>query len=386
MPTASGASSPAWSPRPSPSPPATPPSSCRRAPPATSCGDRSSGCCSGRTRPALCLPHLGTRVDLLHLLPARLVAPPEWLSPFDREVILARGAAEAARRRARAAVLRSAPGLVAEMLALYDALRRQRRQVARFEEFLTDELAHSDDRGAVRLLAQTVFLADAFRRYEACLEARHVDDEHRLRDRLMAEPAPQPVQQVIVTVTDRLADPAGLWPADFDLLARLPGLEPTRRRGHRGAARRRLARARVRGAAGHRGSAGAAGPSASAPLCLVPSADEWVFTSRDREEELAAFARRLKAERRAGRLAARHARGPGRAPAAALPLSRPRRARAGRYPLRGARHAAAGRRALRGRPRRRAGVAGRAASPARRRSPLLRSPHLRFADDDGVPS
>ncbi len=53
------------------------------------------------------------------------------------------------------------------MLALYDALRRQRRTVARFEEFLTDELAHSDDRGAVRLLAQTRFLADAFRRYEA---------------------------------------------------------------------------------------------------------------------------------------------------------------------------------------------------------------------------
>ena len=255
----------------------------------------------GPTRPALCLPHIGTRVDLVQQLRARLVAPPEWLSPFDREVILARGAAEA-----RAAGLEPPfsirPGLVAEMLSLYDALRRQRRGVARFEEFLTDELAHSDDRGAVRLLAQTVFLAAAFRRYEACLEARHADDEHRLRDRLMAEPAPHPVRHVIVTVTDRLADPAGLWPADFDLLARLPGLE-------------RLdvvaTEARLGGGWLERvfeelpgiDAVAAATPSGERALCLVPSVDEWVFTSRDREEELAAFARRLKAERRAGRLA-----------------------------------------------------------------------------------
>ncbi len=33
----------------------------------------------------------------------------------------------------------------------------------------------------------------------------------------------------------------------------------------------------------------------------MPDADAWLFTSRDREEELAAFARRLKADRRAGR-------------------------------------------------------------------------------------
>ena len=141
----------------------------------------------------------------------------------DREVILARGAAEA-----KAAGLSPSfsvrPGLVAAMLALYDALRRQRRQVDRFEEFLVDELAHSDDCGAVRLLAQTRFLADAFRRYEACLDSRHVDHEHRLCERLMAEPSPQPVRQVIVTVTDCVADLAGLWPSDFDLLARLPGL------------------------------------------------------------------------------------------------------------------------------------------------------------------
>jgi RecB family exonuclease len=254
----------------------------------------------GPSRPALCLPHLGTRADLLHLLRARLEAPPAWLSPFDREVILARAAADS-----RAAGLEPPfsirPGLVAEMLSLYDALRRQRRTVSRFEEFLTDELAHSDDRGAVRLLAQTVFLADAFRRYEACLDARHVDDEHRLRDRLVAEAAPQPLRRVIVTVTDRLADPAGLWPADFDLLARLPGLEQL----DVVATEARLGGGwleRVFEELPGIEDVSAPPPRAERAVCLVPSADAWVFTSRDREDELAAFARRLKAERRAGRL------------------------------------------------------------------------------------
>ena len=255
----------------------------------------------GPGRPALCLPHLTTRTDLLDLFRQRLVEPPGWLSPFDREVILARGAAEA-KAAGLAPPFSVRPGLVAAMLALYDALRRQRRQVDRFEEFLVDELAHSDDRGAVRLLAQTRFLADAFRRYEACLDARHVDDEHRLCERLVAEPSHQPVRHVIVTVTDRVADPAGLWPADFDLLARLPGLA-------------RLdvvaTEARLGGGWLERvfeelpGIEEVPAPPARGEraLCLVPAADEWVFTSRDREEELAAFARRLKAERRAGRLA-----------------------------------------------------------------------------------
>ncbi|MGD9906869.1 MAG: PD-(D/E)XK nuclease family protein [Vicinamibacterales bacterium] len=255
----------------------------------------------GPARPALCLPHLVTRADLLQLFRARLTAPPPWLSPFDREVILARAAAEA-----RAAGLPPPfavrPGLVAAMLTLYDALRRQRRTVARFEEFLIEELADADDRGAARLLAQTVFLAEAFRRYEACLDARHADDEHTLRDRLIAEPAAAPLAHVIVTVPDRAADPAGLWPSDLDLLTRVPGL-----------ARLDVVATEARLGGGwlerlHESLPGieevAAPPSgAGRPVCLVPSAEAWVFTSRDREDELAAFARRLKAERRAGRLA-----------------------------------------------------------------------------------
>jgi ATP-dependent helicase/nuclease subunit B len=255
----------------------------------------------GPDRPALIVPHLATRGDFLLLARARLAAPPALLSAFDREVILRRGAA-AAEAAGFAPPFTVRPGLVAEMLALYDALRRHRRTVARFEEFLTEELAHSDDRGAARLLAQTRFLAEAYRQYDAALDARGADDEHRLRDRLLDETPRHPIRRVIVTVTDRIADPAGLWPADLDLLTRLPGL------AHLDvvATEARLGGGWLERVAellpGVEELAIPAAPDEERAVCLVPSGDSWLFTSRDREEELAAFARRLKAERRAGRL------------------------------------------------------------------------------------
>ena len=249
--------------------------------------------------PAVCLPLIGTRADLVDALAARLAHPPPRLTAFDREVILARAARDA-RARGFAPPFAVRPGLVAEMLALYDALRRQRRTVARFEEFLTGELAASDDRGAERLLAQTRFLAEAFRGYDARVEASGQVDEHGLRDHLLAEEPDHPVTQVILTVTDRVADPAGLWPADLDLLTRLPGLQQLDVVA---------TEARLTGGwlervheelPGIEEQVIAAGDDPR-PVCLVPSADAWLFTSRDREEELAGFARRLKADRRAGR-------------------------------------------------------------------------------------
>ena len=259
MPTASGGSSPAWSPRPSPSPPATPPSWCRRAPPATSCGASLERILLGPDRPALCLPHLATRADLLHLFRQRLVAPPGWLSPFDREVILARGAAEAAAAGLRAAVcgpprarggdagalrraappappgrpLRGVPHRRAR------ALRRPRRRAAAGPDPVPGRslsTLRGLPRGAPRRRrASPVRAAD--RRAVAAADA--AGDRHGHRSRRRPGGA--------VALGLRSAGPAA-------------GPGPTRRRGHRGQARRRLARARVRGAAGHRGSAGAAGP------------------------------------------------------------------------------------------------------------------------------
>ena len=199
-------------------------------------------------RPALAVPRLATRGDFLLLARQRLASPPDLLSPFDREVILRRGAV-AAEAAGFAPPFTVRPGLVAEMLALYDALRRHRRTVARFEEFLTEELAHSDDRGAARLLAQTAFLAETWRQYDACLDARGVDDEHRLRDRLIAEPAAAPIRRVIVTVTDRHRR-SGRAVAVRSRSAHPAARARAHRRGRdRGPPRRRLARTPRRPAA-----------------------------------------------------------------------------------------------------------------------------------------
>src|SRR6185503_2785705 len=50
-------------------------------------------------------------------------------------------------------------------------------------------------------------------------------DEHAMRDRLLATAAAHPWRHVIVAVRDRAGDRYGLFPVDWDLLARIPGLE-----------------------------------------------------------------------------------------------------------------------------------------------------------------
>src|SRR5262249_14788829 len=148
------------------------------------------------------------------------------LSAFDREVLL--------RRAARAAHVAGAEppfnlraGLVREILALYDALRRHHRTVADFERLTigTLEPGADTDRGAARLLEQTRFLAATFAEFERSLgSGPERVDEHRIRALAIGSEAPL-FRQVIVTVADQAADAHGLWSADFDLLARLPGLE-----------------------------------------------------------------------------------------------------------------------------------------------------------------
>jgi GTP-binding protein HflX len=64
------------------------------------------------------------------------------------------------------------------------------------------------------------FLVAAFREFESRAAAAGAD-EHQLRDRLLAEPAVRPWLHVVVTVSDRAFDPYGLYPMDWDLLARI---------------------------------------------------------------------------------------------------------------------------------------------------------------------
>ena len=112
------------------------------------------------------------------------------------------------------------------MLRFYDQLRRQSQQVKRFEELIDGALGSDDgDRAAERMRRQTRFLADAFRDYERRVRESDGCDEHTLRERLIAEPAAEPVRHVIVTVADWIADDHGLFAADFDLLTSIPGLE-----------------------------------------------------------------------------------------------------------------------------------------------------------------
>lgn len=251
---------------------------------------------------AVALPRMGTRAAWYHAMASRLPQVPRLLSSFEREVILA-SAARAAEERGIDPPFRVRPSLVAEMLDLYDHVRRLGRSVLDFERNFRDQLepAAEFDRGAEKLLQQTVFLAAVFGDYQTRLEEHDLVDEHVLRARLLAEVPERPLTHAIVTVGDRLSDPEGLWPADFDLLTRLPGLE-------------RLDVVATEGVltAGLLGRLHAAFPGmeeiragepAPSPRLLVPPpsaarAAKTVFVSRDREEELTSIARRVKAGQR----------------------------------------------------------------------------------------
>lgn len=166
-----------------------------------------------------------TRGDWYDWLRACVVPTRRLLTSVEREVIAGLAAREA---KAAGALppFRLRPGLVAAILAFYDDLRRRCRSVAAFERIVTGDLepSASIDRGARRLLSQTRFLAETFRAYDRRLDACDGLDEHRLREMLLAHEGGAQAAEIVVTVPDRVAHTGGLYPADFDLLARLPRL------------------------------------------------------------------------------------------------------------------------------------------------------------------
>lgn len=218
------------------------------------------------------------------------------LTTLEREVILRRAAVDASVSGAEPP-FRLRAGLIVEMLSLYDDLRRRGRSVADFERLLTGSLEHEagHDRGAARLLQQTAFLTAAFTSFERRVEATGRVDEHGIRALALYAPA-VPYQTVIVTTGDQASDRHGLWPADFDLLARTPGLEridviATEARLGAGLHQRLhdllpgLDEVRVEAAG-------------APPILIVPDAHAAeaprAFVCRDREEELAGVARWIK--------------------------------------------------------------------------------------------
>jgi len=249
-------------------------------------------------------PAIGTRGDLYDLLTARVRSDARMLSAFEREALVAAAAREA-EEAGLPPPFHVRPALVAEMLALYDYLRRLHRTVDDFDRLLTGELepAADSDRGAAQLLEQTRFLAATFRGYEARLAETGLLDEHAARLLLLATPAAHPLTRIVIAVGDRPLDPEGLWPADVALFTSISGIdgidviatEGTLAAGYLD--RLRLAFVGIEEVA--------APPPAPAPAMVVPSgvAGEQPFALhyRDREEELEGVARRLKSDRRSGR-------------------------------------------------------------------------------------
>src|SRR5688572_14950306 len=106
-----------------------------------------------RTMRSGAMPMLATREEFYDSLHARLDTPPRRLTAYDRDAMVQAAAREASLSKGGS---RLRPGLVAEMLRFYDQLRRQARDVARFEELLDEALSRDSehDRGARRMLAQ----------------------------------------------------------------------------------------------------------------------------------------------------------------------------------------------------------------------------------------
>jgi RecB family exonuclease len=248
-------------------------------------------------------PLVGTRLDLYQETATRAGRRIELLSPFDREVVLGRLAREVA-EAGLAPPFALRPALVAEMMRLYDHVRRQGRTLADFDRNLRGELepAAESDRGAAALLAQTRFLAAVFEQYERALAASGECDEHGAREAVLDAPSSRPLRAAIVTVGDRIADPDGLWPVDFTFLSVLPGLErldmvATEAMLSAGL----LERVHAVWPALEEVAPIAHGPDRAMPVLVVPDTNgPPLFRSRDREEELAQVARRIKGDRRAG--------------------------------------------------------------------------------------
>lgn len=277
-------------------------------------------------------PIILTRDQLYEWLRARLPGASRLLSALERDALIQVAAREAADAVARTAGVhadgvdgseegdvddtaatrhggspalpfRLRPGLVAEMLRFYDQLRRQSQRLERFHALIEEALGGTtDDRGADRLLAQTRFLTETFRAYQRRAEMSGGWDEHMLRDRVMRngiQPAPT---RIVVTVADWIAEPDGLFIADFDLLARLPDLRELDL----------ICTDQVLGSGFHERLHGwwpgleevegrdlVDGGARERPRLEVPSSgDQLWFTARDREEELLLVAQHVKAERR----------------------------------------------------------------------------------------
>jgi RecB family exonuclease len=171
------------------------------------------------------LPEMVTRAELHDRLFARTAPHASLYTRQEREAVLAVACRAAIDAGARPP-FRIRPGLVGAMLEFCDSLKRHQKSVDDFERLALGRLegGAEHDLGAERLIRQTRFLAAAFREFERRSREAGGVDEHLIRERLLDTPSDRPWRHIVVAVRDRAADQYGLYPVDWDLLARLPGL------------------------------------------------------------------------------------------------------------------------------------------------------------------
>jgi RecB family exonuclease len=254
---------------------------------------------------AVIVPDLVTPRELIERLAERLDTRRRMLTGAEREALIGT-ACRATREAGFEPPFAIRPGLIAEILRFYDELRLRRNSVDDFERralYLLEPGA-STDRGAERLVSQTRFLATAFREFERRV-AEHDEDAHGRRERVAVTPASRPYRHVVLTVTDAAFDPYGLLPADWELLTRVPRLARldaiVTDTMLAGALHERIHQVLP----GIEEVAFAASKPARMPV-LLTSGGERMQRARDREEEVASFARRIKAAARSGQLASPH--------------------------------------------------------------------------------
>ncbi|MEO5897769.1 MAG: PD-(D/E)XK nuclease family protein [Vicinamibacterales bacterium] len=247
---------------------------------------------------ALLLPDLMTRADLYERLHAAMPSAPPLLTPQEREVLLRKASRHAA-AAGTPPPFSLRPGLIVQMLAFYDELRRREQSLDDFHRLTTERLGPSaeTDRGAERLLRQTEFMAASFARFEHLTHETGGIDEHGLRILLLDTSAePQAIyDRIIITIGDQAADARGLYASDFGLLTRISGIE----RIEVVATENFLASGwheRIHdllpGVEEERLGTAAEFPTLISPETSEP--DQYWFVCRDREEELAEFVRELK--------------------------------------------------------------------------------------------
>jgi RecB family exonuclease len=249
------------------------------------------------TDAAVVLPDVVTQGELVARLGQRLRRCGAPLTGPEREV-LAGVACRAAIDEGNGPPFRLRPGLIAEVVAFYDALRHNLKNVDAFERLALGALepAAVHDRGAERLVRQTKFMVAAFRHFERLIEQTGRADEHAVRVTLMSEPALRPWRHVVIAVGDYASDRHGLVTAHWDLLARIPGLERidlvVTEATVVGAFHERIHQL-LPGIEEVHGSSGAVRP---APVLLAAAGGCVSHTARDREEEVAGFARWVRSE------------------------------------------------------------------------------------------